>query len=289
MKRIVIFTALAFGLVWVPCFLMIFGILPTEYMLVVFAGCMLMPAVASLLTRLITREGFGEMKLRPHLKGHAKIYLAAWFAPSLLIAAGAVLWYLLNPAQFDPTMTAAAVSVKMEPAQLRQIILLQLLVGVLLGPAINFIPALGEELGWRGYLLPRLMQQTSPRKAIVISGIIWGLWHAPMIALGHNYGQDYIGYPWLGIAAMTVFCVALGALLGWMALKADSAIPCAMAHAGLNACGAGASLFAVGSTNPLIGPMPTGIIGGMGFLIVGGVLLATIKQWLPKATIEAEN
>ena len=56
-------------------------------------------------------------------------------------------------------------------------------------------------MGWRGYLLQKLSKEYSVQKSIIISGIIWGIWHAPIIAMGHNYGTGYVGAPWLGIFA----------------------------------------------------------------------------------------
>ena len=57
---------------------------------------------------------------------------------------------------------------------------------MLIGPVLNAIPALGEEWGWRGYLLPRLTGTRGVVAGLLLSGVIWGLWHAPLTLLGHN-------------------------------------------------------------------------------------------------------
>jgi membrane protease YdiL (CAAX protease family) len=90
--------------------------------------------------------------------------------------------------------------------------------------------ALGEELGWRGFLLPHLLP-LGQWKAIVISGIIWGIWHAPAVAQGLNYP----GYPILGIFMMIVFCVLLGTILSWLYLNTKSPWVAALAHGSVNA------------------------------------------------------
>jgi uncharacterized protein len=60
----------------------------------------------------------------------------------------------------------------------------QIAAALLVAPAINAIPAFGEEWGWRGWLLPRLIGlDTWP--ALLLSGLVWGIWHAPLTLLGY--------------------------------------------------------------------------------------------------------
>ena len=73
----------------------------------------------------------------------------------------------------------------------------------------------------------------------------------------------------LTIFAMIVFCVVCGSYLSYLAIKTQSAIPCAIAHSAINAfAGIGICLYK-GTPNPFIGPSPTGIIGGSVFILVG--------------------
>lgn len=276
MKRIAVFVLFSYLPAWALCLWMALSPAALNLGVVLLAICMFFPALASLLTRLLTKEGFGGLRLRPHFKGNGRYYALAFFGPSVLIAAGAALWFLLNPSQFDPHLTALSMQVG---AQAKTLVAAQLALGVLGGPLLNFIPALGEELGWRGYLLPKLCERLSPRAAVLASGVIWGVWHAPMIALGHNYGVGYAGYPWAGIAMMTLFCVAMGSFLAFLATRTDSVLPCALAHAGLNAMAAAGLLFTVGDSNPFIGPLPTGFVGGAFVLLLGGALLFTAPRW----------
>ncbi|PVZ96350.1 CPBP family intramembrane metalloprotease domain-containing protein [Amnibacterium flavum] len=106
---------------------------------------------------------------------------------------------------------------------------------------INLIPALGEELGWRGWLLPKLMPLGAV-PAIVISGVIWGLWHSPLILLGYNY-PDAPG--WLGVAAMVGVCITFGGFFGWLRLRSDSVWPAALAHASFNGAAGAYLLFSM--------------------------------------------
>ena len=70
--------------------------------------------------------------------------------------------------------------------------------------------------------------------AVIIGGIIWGLWHAPLTCTGHNFGTDYPGFPYVGIARMCLFCTLIGIMLTFITVKSGSVWPAAIMHAVLN-------------------------------------------------------
>lgn len=110
---------------------------------------------------------------------------------------------------------------------------------------INMLAALGEELGWRGYLHDELI----PRgfwKCSLLTGVIWGLWHAPLILQGHNYPD----FPVLGVFLMTVWCILLSPLFTLIREKSGSVIAAAIAHGSLNAS-IGISLVYIAGGHPL--------------------------------------
>jgi len=185
-------------------------------------------------------------------------------------------YFLIFPDQFDPELSVLkelAASSGKPGLSASALLIVQVLQVVVIGPVINIIPTLGEELGWRGYLLPKLRSFFSDRTALVISGAIWGIWHLPVIVMGHNYGTGYAGYPWLGILSMIVFCVVLGTIEGYISIKLESAIPAAMIHSAINA-GAGLPLYlAKGGYNTLLGPAITGFVGGLPFTVLAVILL----------------
>ncbi|MDZ5723726.1 type II CAAX endopeptidase family protein [Acetobacterium sp. K1/6] len=284
MKRLGIFLGLTFFLTWALEFaLMANGGLASSYSIFVLSAVMLMPAISVVATRLITREGFKDFGLKPHLRGNVRYYLIAWFGPALLIALGALIYFLLFPSQFDPTMNQmaslyAAQGVSLPEGTLFTIFIAQLALGIFLSPLLNIITTSGEEIGWRGYLLPKLMEMYSPRVSIVISGIIWGLWHAPIIAMGHNYGTGYPTAPWGGILAMVVFCLFVGSFFSYLAIKTKSFLPASIAHGSLNGMAAVSVFVTAGTPSPFIGPLPVGIIGGIGFILTGALCFISIGR-----------
>ena len=287
-RRIVIYVALAYGLAWALWFAVVYpmvngGGLGTSMQLAIAAG-MFAPAIAAALTRLITKEGFKDAWIKPRaFKKTWRYYLLAWFGPLVLVLAGAALYFLFNPADFDPSMSyviqatreqAEAMGVEMnvddETIRLTQIASLATLV---IAPAINAVTCFGEEWGWRGYLLPHLLERFSIIPTLLISGIIWGIWHAPITLIGHNYGLGYAGYPFTGIAAMCLFCIVLGVFMSYVTLRTGSCLPAVFAHGMVNGSAAAGIIFSATGGNPFVGPAPTGILGGA-FFIVAAIFMA---------------
>ena len=287
-RRIVIYVALAYGLAWALWVAVVYpmvngGGLGTSMQLAIAAG-MFAPAIAAALTRLITKEGFKDAWIKPRaFKKTWRYYLLAWFGPLVLVLAGAALYFLFNPADFDPSMSyviqamreqAEAMGVEMsvddETIRLTQIASLATLV---IAPAINAVTCFGEEWGWRGYLLPRLLGRFSIIPTLLISGIIWGIWHAPITLIGHNYGLGYAGYPFTGIAAMCLFCIVLGVFMSYVTLRTGSCLPAVFAHGMVNGSAAAGIIFSATGGNPFVGPAPTGILGGA-FFIVAAIFMA---------------
>ncbi len=164
------------------------------------------------------------------------------------------------------------------PISTGMLVLIQIAQALLLGPLINIIFAMGEELGWRGFLLPRLLP-LGQWKALLISGAIWGIWHAPAIAQGHNYPD----HPILGILLMTVFCVLLGIIIGWMYLKTRSPWVAALAHGAINAWAGLPFLFLKPGFDTALGGTLTSIPGWLVMgLFIGWLILTKrlpVQAW----------
>ncbi len=106
-----------------------------------------------------------------------------------------------------------------------------LLILLVLGALDNFKYAAGEEIGWRGYMLTRLAD-SGVRAPILISGLAWGLWHAPLILSG-QYASGR--YPLLSVCLFLVGIVAAAYVFAWLRLSSGSIWPCIWAHGAWNA------------------------------------------------------
>ncbi len=255
------------------------------------ASVMFVPSFAVIVTRAMTRESFvGKgMMIHVRLKGNLKYYALVWPCLGALILLGAVLYFVLFPSKFDPQMGYVR-SQLLQQAEMtgeivtdetvRRIVLLQLVMGIFLSPFANFLNCFGEEWGWRGYLLPKLLKQFKVVPAILITGVVWGLWHMPLIIMGHNYGVGYPGYPLVGVIAMCIFCMVTGVIFSYVTIKTGSCIPAVMGHGMLNGLAAVGLLFSSieDPFNVFIGPMPVGLVGGLGLIVLAGVLLYKLYQ-----------
>ncbi len=290
-RRLIIFLAIAFGIAWLVAGVIYFtgGLkdspvlapgLTLAFVLLTF-GYMLAPALANVLTRLFTREGWRDVKLRPNFRAGLPFWAAAWVLPGVLTLLGTALFFVVFPGLFDSKLGVLAQSVQkagipLENLNLWTMMVANVLQAIVIAPLINGFFTFGEEFGWRAYLLPRLLP-LGERKAVLYSGVIWGVWHAPIIAMGHNYGFGYFGAPLTGILMMIVFCVALGTFLSWATLRAGSVWPAVIGHGAINGIAAIGALMLAGEPNTLLGPAPTGIIGMLPWLVLAGFLYLRLK------------
>lgn len=287
MRRIVTYLAVTFGLTWgllIPSGMILgtfsHGEASSPVMIALIAVSMFFPLVGALVANAISSSDDRiELAWRPRIRQSVGNYLVAWFVPALISILGIALFFMLESQWFDPTMgyylrtmaESAGVSVAELTSQMPSlpVLLAGLLVMCLtVAPLVNSIPAFGEEAGWRGFLYPALCECISCRSASVASGIIWGLWHAPVIAMGHNYGMGYAGFPVVGILVMTLACVAFSCLLSWLYDESGSVWPCAVAHGAFNAIANAGVVFCTAGQTPL-GPSPLGLVAGVPLFLVG--------------------
>lgn len=216
-----------------------------------FIGLLMwVPGLAALaMTRFVSHEGFAFLNLR---FGSRKPYLTtAWLVPVVFIAIYGLTW-LCRLGRPDWQMNAFAPPLKVPPHVFLAGIFLASLV---LGPVINGFFALGEEIGWRGYLLPKLLPLGKP-KAYLILGVVWGLWHAPLIAVGFNYP----GYPIRGMVFMAAMTTTFGIFINEFHIRHQSTILAGWIHGAFNGQAYGLWRVLFPSVNPLLGGF-TGIIG----------------------------
>ncbi|GAB1818257.1 CPBP family intramembrane glutamic endopeptidase [Herbidospora sp. RD11066] len=142
---------------------------------------------------------------------------------------------------------------------------------VLLDPLLLLLPALGEELGWRGWLVPRL-RRYGIWAAFLLSGVIWGVWHAPYTLLGYTY-------PNLGawaVLTMTGLCVVYGIILAWLRLSSGSVWPAAVSHAVFD--GAAGVVLVIGHAGTPYNPALANVTGVIGWLVLGSVAAVLLRR-----------
>ena len=297
-KRIGIFLLFAFGISWTMALIVFLtgglvdspqlvpGTPITLAFVLVSVGFMWSPALAHILTRVVTREGWRKSYIRPNFRRGWLYWLAAWILPAVLTILGAALFFIIFPNFYDPSMSALSDSIPGTAGDVISpwlIVLASTVQAVLIAPLVNGLFTFGEEFGWRAYLQPRLMP-LGGRKAMLLMGLIWGVWHWPIIFMGHSYGLAYQGYPWLGFLVTIWIMFCLGTFLGWVTLKGGSVWPAVIGHGAINGIASIGILFAKNQPNPLLGPFPTGIIASIPW-----ALMVLILFLLPGALKEPEN
>jgi CAAX protease family protein len=138
---------------------------------------------------------------------------------------------------------------------------------------------LGEEIGWRGYLLPRIQQLTSRRRAALVTGFIHGCFHLPLILIATTY--DQFGSRWL-VAPVAVATITMGGVFyAYLWDRTGSVWPVSMAHGAVNIMfGIGAAAVVAGSEADLAYVAgESGIATFAAVAIVGAVFLARAKVW----------
>jgi membrane protease YdiL (CAAX protease family) len=244
------------------------------------------PALANVVTRLVTKEGWGRLMLRPNFRRGWRFYLAAWLLPFLAIIVGGAIFYLLFPQSFDSSLGEVRktyASLPLAPwaaaANPWALLLAMTLEFMILYVPLYTVLSFGEEFGWRAYLLPKLVERfastsaedpahpgsldaAGARKAALLIGVIWGVWHWP--------GQ-FLFSPGMTVLQALLSLVAicsLSVLLSWVTLRSGSMWPAAVGHGTHNLILSVPSLLGQGPLNPLFG-----LIGFVGYYAVALVLL----------------
>jgi membrane protease YdiL (CAAX protease family) len=247
------------------------------------------PALANIITRLITKEGWGQLWLRPNLRRGWRFYLAAWFLPLVAVAVGAATYYLLYPQTFDASLAAVQTLFASAPAGTAAnpwpAFLFLILQSAIVAVPINALVSMGEEFGWRAYLLQKLMARftgagqpgdpaqasaAAARKASLLVGLVWGVWHWPLIFMSISIDPTTpLLYPLIYLLSTC----AMSVLLCWVTLRSGSAWPAAVGHGAINAFSGLAALTMKGPANMLLGPMTGSLIGSAGFFLLALALL----------------
>ncbi len=139
------------------------------------------------------------------------------------------------------------------------ILAISLTFGPFISGFINSIFTIGEEIGWRGYLFSKF-QNLQKYKSSIIVGLIWGIWHAPLIILGLNFPE----YPVLGILLMIISCISISFIFYYLRETTSSVFSCALLHGMINASSGFSGIF-IENQNYLLSNF-VGVSGTLGIL-----------------------
>ncbi len=265
-RSVVVFVLIAYALMWlgtVPFWLSPLGLAMPGAQLILVA-VMFAPALASLVAvRLVERRHWlravglrsaGPIRRIVGYAGLAVVVIAVSLLVVLAVSAAVGLQRLDLTGLSGVRLAEPAQLSRLSPALYLAVLGINAIIAIL---TVNAVSALGEEIGWRGFLLGRLLP-LGRGPAVLLSGSVWGLWHLPLILLGYEYPGAPRGW---AVMAFLGFTVAIGSLLAWLRLRSGSVIPGAFAHGTLNALAPSTFLLLVGGRpGPVLLGAPMGLV-----------------------------
>jgi membrane protease YdiL (CAAX protease family) len=281
-RQIVTFIALSYLLISFVFYGICGGEIPDPQSLLVFP-IMYTPALAAFLTTKIFKEkwfSFDEIFGRLN-----RWTIIALLSPLLLMAICAIVSLLfIKGLRFNPNMTGALeinddICLWYKPGMIdhiaahsSQYLIDTIVLGLGSAWSYGMLAALGEEIGWRGYLLKKV-EYLGFWKSVFIIGPIWGLWHFPLILKGYNYPTN----PVMGIPMMMLAGTALTPILIYLRKKANSIWAAALFHGSSNALTALATM-------PIHGHTTTFFVGFLSFsgIFAACILFVIIHSLSPK-------
>jgi membrane protease YdiL (CAAX protease family) len=215
-KKIVTFLALTFGISSLSYYVMI----STGSARNVVLAWMWSPGVAAILTQLLFRDSLRELGWRP---GPIRYLILGYAVPCIYgLVIYTIVWFTgLGGFQERPLVlwgSRVPVSVSLVAVSVLGLV-----------PACG--SALGEEIGWRGLLVPELARMTTFTKAALLTGIFWAVWHYP----GVIFADYHSSAPrWLDLVSITISVFGMSVFTAWLRLKAGSIWPAVLWHGNHN-------------------------------------------------------
>jgi membrane protease YdiL (CAAX protease family) len=195
-----------------------------------FWALMWTPALASVVARLALREGFADVSFRLGGRpGWKAIGLALIFPIIFGLIAYGIAW-MTGLVQFSPEPIGLAAPYVGDSASPVVVFVINLAVAATIVTIFSIRTAAGEEIGWRGYMLTRLIDAGVPRP-VLVSGLIWALWHLPLILAGIYAAGPY---PALSAVLIVVSFTSAAYIFARMRLETGSIWPVIFAHSAWN-------------------------------------------------------
>ncbi|MCF2140664.1 MAG: CPBP family intramembrane metalloprotease [Candidatus Lokiarchaeota archaeon] len=196
------------------------------------------PALTAVGFRILTKEGFKNVGW-----GLSKWWLSiiAIFTPLLVVflSSGIIVifnWGVIseNLFQFKDGIVIIGNEVGLllgiHPQKIGYFVL-NIIITIIFGALFGMIYTFGEEFGWRGYLQGKLLNKFGINKGFLLTGLIWGFWHIPIILMGYNFPDNPILGAFVLMPLSTIF---MGLFEGFLYLKSKSIWMPTLAHAAIN-------------------------------------------------------
>lgn len=154
-----------------------------------------------------------------------KSLLAAYFVPAVTSLFGLALLISFRIADFE-----IGEDLVLKKGGVHLVLAQALVILPTMGVAVSFLSAIGEEIGWRGFLTSKLGDLDFNKRSLVI-GLVWSVWHWPLILFADYASSDK---PWVNIICFTVAVTSFSFFLGYLRLRSNSVFPAGLAHAAHN-------------------------------------------------------
>lgn len=184
------------------------------------------PTLGCIIARLAGREGFRDVSFTWGGSGGTRASLTALLFPVAIGLVAYGLSWMTGLTTFGVPESGRLASIA--NPELRFVAMLGF--ALTIGTVMSCISAFGEEVGWRGYMVPRLVQAQVP-KPDVISGFVWCFWHVPLILWG---GYATSAYPLLSAALFIASIMPVALLYFRWRMASGSVWPCVIAHGAWN-------------------------------------------------------
>ena len=236
-----------------------------------------------LIAVLIARLPFKTLGWKP--KFSFKCLLGALIGPQILSWIGAGIFFIFNKDAFGVSLDAYLAMMPAEAGSVFAgagadpvpVLITVIVMSLTFLPISQILPSLGEEAGWRGVMYPFLKAKLGPVAGKLTGGVLWGVWHWPLVILGNYYYEgEYFGKPILGPVMICITLCAFGILIDHFYEKTGCIWIPSLMHASMNAS-AVPLMFMLKSGNQhlsVLGPNCFGLLGCLPVIVLAVILPA---------------
>ena len=282
-KKFITFIAIAFGTAMIPLCL-------AGYMLSIgntLAFMFLFRVVAvfiPLAAVFISGAGFKKLGFKP---GRFIWIIPALVAPQILSWIGAAVFFAVFPESFELGFDGLLSQLPSELASLNVFssidpsayLAVMIFMSLTFIPVSQILPSFGEEAGWRGVMYPFLKTRFGKTAGRIIGGVLWGMWHWPLILIGNYfYGSNYPGSPVLGPVMICIALTSFGILIDYLYEKSGSIIIPSLAHSAMNAASMPMLLLTSATADQILGPSPFALFPAIPVIIAAIALTVTDRN-----------